>query len=121
MDLRVQGELITDRAPHLEERDEAVIDLSGYWVVPGLIDMHVHLREPGFTAKETIQTGTAAARAGGFTSVCCMANTNPVIDNVNVLKTLMVTAETKGSANVYPLAGITKGLEGQEITTCTVL
>ena len=70
-----------------------VIDASGKLVVPGLIDMHVHLREPGFEYKETIATGTAAAKAGGFTSVCCMPNTNPVNDNRSVTEFILSQAQ----------------------------
>ena len=92
-----------------------VIDAAGKLVVPGLIDMHVHLREPGFEYKETIATGTAAAKAGGFTSVCCMPNTNPVNDNRSVADFIRAQAKDAG-ANVYPIAAITKGSKGEELT-----
>ncbi len=72
-----------------------VIDAAGKLVVPGLIDMHVHLREPGFEYKETIATGTAAAKAGGFTSVCCMPNTNPVNDNRSITEFILVPGEKR--------------------------
>ena len=65
----------------IDESIELTIDASGKWVVPGLIDLHVHFREPGFEHKETIESGCAAAAKGGFTTVCCMPNTNPIIDN----------------------------------------
>jgi dihydroorotase len=91
-----------------------VIDASGKLVVPGLIDMHVHLREPGFEYKETIATGTAAARAGGFTSVCCMPNTNPVNDNQSVTEFILSQA-AKAAARVYPIGAITKGSRGEEL------
>ncbi len=91
-----------------------VIDASGKLVVPGLIDMHVHLREPGFEYKETIITGTAAAKEGGFTSVCCMPNTNPVNDNRSVTEFILGQAKD-GSARVFPIGAITKGSKGEEL------
>lgn len=92
-----------------------LIDATGKLVVPGLIDMHVHLREPGFEYKETIATGTAAAEAGGFTSVCCMPNTNPINDNRSVAE--FILSQAKGApARVYPIAAITKGSKGEELT-----
>ncbi len=91
-----------------------VIDAAGKLVVPGLIDMHVHLREPGFEYKETIATGAAAAKAGGFTSVCCMPNTNPVNDNRSVTEFILSQARD-ASARVYPIGAITKGSKGEEL------
>jgi len=91
-----------------------VIDAVGKLVVPGLIDMHVHLREPGFEYKETIAMGTAAARAGGFTSVCCMPNTNPVNDNRSITEFILSQARDAG-ARVYPIGAITKGSKGEEL------
>jgi dihydroorotase len=91
-----------------------VIDAAGMFVVPGLIDMHVHLREPGFEYKETIATGTAAAKAGGFTSVCCMPNTNPVNDNRSVTDFIFAQARS-ASARVFPIGAITKGSKGEEL------
>ncbi len=91
-----------------------VIDAAGKLVVPGLIDMHVHLREPGFEYKETISTGTAAAKAGGFTSVCCMPNTNPINDNRSVTEFILSQARF-AAARVYPIGAITKGSKGEEL------
>ncbi|HEY6011524.1 MAG TPA: dihydroorotase [Nitrospirota bacterium] len=91
-----------------------IIDAAGKLVVPGLIDMHVHLREPGFEYKETIATGTAAAKAGGFTSVCCMPNTNPVNDNRSVTEFILSQARI-ASARVYPIGAITKASKGEEL------
>ena len=91
-----------------------VIDAVGKLVVPGLIDMHVHLREPGFEYKETIFTGTDAARAGGFTSICCMPNTNPVNDNRSITEFILSQARA-ASARVYPIGAITKGSKGEEL------
>ena len=92
-----------------------VMDAGGKWVLPGFVDLHVHLREPGFEYKETIQTGTAAAVAGGFTSVCCMPNTTPVNDNQSVTEFILEKARAAGLANVFPIGAITKGSEGKEL------
>jgi len=89
------------------------IDATGMLVVPGLIDMHVHLREPGEEYKETIASGTLAAAWGGFTSVCCMANTCPVNDNRAVTAFILQRAAEAANARVYPIAAITPGLEGK--------
>ncbi len=91
-----------------------VIDAANKLVVPGLIDMHVHLREPGFEYKETITTGTASAKAGGFTSVCCMPNTNPVNDSRSVTEFILSQARD-AAARVYPIGAITKGSKGEEL------
>src|SRR5437660_4547906 len=91
------------------------LDATGKWVLPGFVDLHVHLREPGFEYKETIQTGTAAAVAGGFTSVCCMPNTSPVNDNQSVTEFILDKARAAGLAHVFPIGAITKGSEGKEL------
>ncbi|QGP92961.1 Dihydroorotase [Neomoorella glycerini] len=92
-----------------------VIPAEGKIVTPGLIDMHVHLREPGYEQKETIATGTRAAAAGGFTAVACMANTNPVADNASVIAFIIEKARQEGVVRVYPVGALSKGLEGKEI------
>jgi dihydroorotase len=92
-----------------------IIDASGKLVVPGLIDMHVHLREPGYEYKETIATGTAAAKAGGFTAVCCMPNTNPVNDSRSVTEFILSQAANEALARVFPIGAITKGSKGEEL------
>lgn len=91
------------------------IDATGLYLLPGLVDMHTHLREPGFEYKETIKTGTMAAVKGGFTSVCCMPNTKPVNDNATVTGLITGKAVTEGFCSVFPIGAITKGQEGQEL------
>lgn len=97
-----------------EGGDFQVIDLSGLMIWPGMIDLHVHLREPGEEEKETIATGTKAAAGGGFTSVVAMPNTKPSADNAAVLNHVINKAKTEGFARVYPVGNITKGGEGLE-------
>jgi dihydroorotase len=93
-----------------------VIDLQGKWIVPGLIDMHVHLREPGEEYKETIESGTRAAAAGGFTGVACMPNTRPVNDSSGITSFILERAAAAGHSRVWPVASITRGLKGEELT-----
>lgn len=95
--------------------DVEVLELQGKILTPGLIDVHVHLREPGHEYKETIQSGCRAAAAGGFTAVACMANTEPVNDNRSVTEHILVTAQRHGFARVYPIGAISKGLRGEEL------
>ena len=91
------------------------IDATGKFVIPGLVDMHVHLREPGFEHKETISTGTHAAVRGGFTSVCCMPNTSPVNDNAGITEYILKKAVQEGMCNVFPIGAVTKGQMGEEL------
>jgi len=100
------------------DKSTQVIELKKKLVVPGLIDMHVHLREPGFEHKETIETGCASAARGGFTAVCCMPNTNPAIDDESVVRYVQAKARSvwDGIVDVYPIAAATKGREGKELS-----
>jgi dihydroorotase len=91
------------------------IDARGCWVVPGLIDVHCHLREPGYEYKETVATGTAAAVAGGFTAVACMANTNPVNDSAAVTRFILERAAEARLARVYPIGALSQGLRGERL------
>jgi dihydroorotase len=92
-----------------------VVDAAGKVVCPGLIDIHVHLREPGHEYKETVATGTKAAAAGGFTAVCSMANTDPVNDNRSVTDYILAKANAEGAVRVYPIGAVTRGLKGEEL------
>lgn len=92
-----------------------ILDVTGKVVVPGLIDPHVHLREPGQEYKETVESGCRAAAAGGFTAVACMANTHPVNDNRSVTEHILTEARRCGFARVYPIGAISKGLKGEEL------
>ncbi len=92
------------------------VDAAGCYVTPGLIDMHVHLRDPGLEYKEDIVTGTRAAVAGGFTSVCCMPNTKPVIDNKAVASYIINKAKAEGFCNVFPVGSITQGMGGERMS-----
>jgi dihydroorotase len=103
----------TEGASKSPRQDLRIIDARGKIVSPGLIDLHVHLREPGFEHKETIASGCRAAACGGFTAVCCMANTRPVNDDPSVTQFILSRAVQAGLARVYPVAAITKGLEGR--------
>jgi dihydroorotase len=115
-DVLIDGETIAgvDRPGSFADVDGArTIDAAGWLVVPGLIDMHVHLREPGFEYKETIRTGVAAAAAGGFTTVACMANTDPANDNAAETKFILDQARVAGGAEVFPVGAVSVGLRGE--------
>jgi dihydroorotase len=92
-----------------------VLDATGKIVCPGFIDIHVHLREPGYEYKETVASGTRAAAAGGFTAVCCMANTHPVNDNRSITDYIRAKAAVEGAVRVYPIGAVTRGLAGEEL------
>ena len=96
-------------------RDVQVVDARGRWVVPGLIDLHAHLREPGQEYKEDVATGTRAAASGGFTAVCAMPNTTPPNDNRAVTELIVERARKVGVVRVYPIGAITKGLAGESL------
>jgi dihydroorotase len=133
----IKGGLIFDPASNIQERgdlhiqegrvagiypgkgpdsdDSEVIDATGLWVLPGLIDMHVHLRDPGFEYKEDIYTGSLAAAAGGVTTLGCMANTDPVNDSPSVTNYIREKAKQVSSVRIFPVGAVTKGLKGKEL------
>lgn len=115
-DVLVEDGKIRSIGTSLPANGSKVVDLSGKTVCPGFIDMHVHLREPGFEYKETIATGTRAAALGGFTAVACMPNTNPVIDHSGVVEFIFAQAKKEGVVRVYPVGSITKKQEGKELS-----
>jgi len=120
-DLLIREGRIVALAPTLDtaqaEIPEAtsILDATGWVVAPGFIDLHVHLREPGFEYKETIATGARAALAGGFTSICCMPNTQPVNDNSSVTAFIVERGRAAGLANVFPIGAITAGSKGAQL------
>ena len=104
-----------------EAKQPEIIDVTGLVVCPGFIDLHCHLREPGFEDKETIATGTKAAAVGGFTTICCMANTNPPLDSRDTVDYVRQKANKEGFVHVLPIGCITKGRKGEEICDMTAL
>ena len=114
-DILVDGDKIVRIAGNVEDKAAKVIDAKGLHVFPGLIDMHVHLREPGFEYKEDIASGSAAAVRGGFTQVCCMPNTQPVCDNAAVVGYIIARAKEVGLCKVRPIGAITKGEQGETL------
>ena len=105
---------VAEVAPNLDVTADQVIDLNGLWVLPGAIDLHVHLREPGYEYKETILSGARAAVAGGFTSIACMANTNPINDSAAVTRFILEQARV-APAKVLPIAAISQGMLGEAL------
>ena len=114
-DLWIQGEKILGIGPNLVANPDQIIDAKGMIVTPGLIDMHVHFREPGREEDETIATGAHSAIVGGVTSVACMPNTEPAIDTQASAEFVILQAKRAGYANVFPIGAITKGREGKEL------
>ena len=120
-DLLIRDGKIERIGDRIDAETSQTIDATGLIVTPGLVDMHVHLREPGFEHKETIASGTRAAAAGGFTSVACMANTDPVADSPDVIELIRSKAQKDGATNVFPIGSITKNLDGEALTDVPAL
>lgn len=114
-DILVNDGVIVKIEKNISDEQAEIIDAKGMWVTPGFIDLHVHLREPGYERKETIATGTRAAAMGGFTTICCMPNTNPVTDNEILVEYIKLKAEREGVVNVLPIGAITKEQKGEEL------
>lgn len=115
-EILIEDKKIKTISDHISEKADQEIDLNGNLVLPGFIDVHIHLREPGGEHKETILTGTKAAARGGYTTVCSMPNTNPVPDNKETVKELLEKINKDAQVRVLPYAAITKGLKGEELT-----
>jgi dihydroorotase len=115
LDVAIVDGAISEVAASIDPGSAPVLDATGLIVAPGFIDMHVHLREPGFEHAETIETGSRSAAAGGFTSVCCMPNTQPVNDNATVTSYIIARARRNAVVNVYPIGAITKNSAGEEL------
>lgn len=114
-DIIIDEGKITAIGVNLSADGAEIINATGMYVAPGLIDMHVHLREPGYEAKETIATGTKAAVKGGFTAVACMPNTKPTADSAAIISAIVEKAKYTASCRVYPIGAITKGQKSEEL------
>ena len=119
-DIRVENGIICEIGKLEQKGLEDVLDITGLTIAPGLIDTHIHFRDPGFTYKEDLHTGSLAAAKGGFTSVICMANTKPVVDNAETLVDILERAK-KENIRIYQTTSITKGLGGKEINDLDAL
>ena len=114
-DILIENETIKTIAKNIEESAEQIIDCTGLYIMPGMIDIHCHLREPGFEYKETIETGSKSAVAGGFTTICPMPNTKPTPDSTIILQEFIEKAKKDGVCNILPYASVTKGEKGEEL------
>lgn len=142
--IAIEGALLIDPASGTEQHSDLLVDggvvkeidkpgafaksevsqrilAKGLWLLPGLVDIHVHLREPGYEWKETVRTGTRAAVLGGFASVVCLANTNPVHDNAEVTRFILEKAQLSNLAKVYPIGAVSIGLEGKQLAPLSEL
>ncbi len=120
-DVKIINGRIQDVGFHLSGDEMEILDATGLVLAPGFIDMHVHLREPGFEYKETILTGMRAAAHGGFTAVAAMPNTNPVLDNPKMIELVLLKASSQGPISILPIGAITKGLLGEQLTDMEAL
>ena len=114
-DIRIKDGIICEIGQLTAKENEEILDITGLTIAPGLIDTHIHFRDPGFTYKEDLHTGSRTAAKGGFTSVICMANTKPVVDNVDTLTDILKRAKSE-DIHIYQTTAITKGLHGEEMT-----
>lgn len=114
-DVLIENDTIQKLTKNIEEDADTIIDCTGLYIMPGMIDMHCHLREPGFEYKETIETGSKSAVAGGFTTICPMPNTKPTPDSAIILQEIIEKAKKDGVCNILPYASVTKGEKGEEL------
>lgn len=119
-DIRISNGIIEEIGTNLSGEQEEILDITGLTIAPGLIDTHVHFRDPGFTYKETLHTGSLAAAKGGFTSVICMANTSPAVDSVETL-TDILTRTKEEDIHIYQAAAVSEGLKGQNLNDLEAL
>lgn len=119
-DIRIENGVIREIAPEIAAGDDACMDAGGLIVAPGLIDTHVHFRDPGLTYKEDLHTGALAAARGGFTSVICMANTKPTVDSVDTLQDIL-TRSKKEAVRIFQTAAVSHSLQGTEMTEMEAL
>ena len=114
-DLRIDNGIISQITPHIPVTSEIVIDATGQYILPGFFDMHCHLREPGFEHKETLESGMSAALAGGFSTLACMPNTNPALDNAATVQYIIDRAKQLDLCKLYPVGAITKAQIGKQL------
>ena len=115
MDIRVENGIIIEMGQLTAIKEEEILDIKGLTIAPGLIDTHIHFRDPGFTYKEDLHTGALSAAKGGFTSVICMANTNPTVDSVETLTDILTRAKNE-KIRIYQAGSVTYGLKGEKMT-----
>ncbi|MCI8384077.1 MAG: dihydroorotase [Clostridia bacterium] len=114
-DILIEDDKIKQIGKKIEETADQIIDCANFYIIPGMIDMHCHLREPGFEHKETIETGSKSAVCGGFTTICPMPNTKPTPDSANILQKIIEEAKRVNLCNVLPYASVSKGEKGEEL------
>lgn len=116
LDVLIDGDKVAAMSHNIGEEDCEIIDAAGCYVMPGLIDLHVHLRDPGFTYKENLETGAKAAARGGVTTICPMPNTRPATDNPGIVREIVSRAKTESCVNILPVGAVTVGQKGDTVT-----
>lgn len=116
LDILIDNETVIEIGNDIDSTGCEIIEAKGMYVLPGLVDAHCHLRDPGYEYKEDIESGTRSAAKGGFTSIACMPNTNPVLDNEAMIMYVLNKAKEDGIVNVYPIGAVSKGLQGEELS-----
>jgi dihydroorotase len=116
LDILITNDKITKIEKNINEKADKIIDCSNLFLIPGMIDTHCHLRDPGFTYKEDIKTGSESAVKGGFTTICPMPNTNPATDSTFVISEIIKKSKEIGLCNILPYGAVTIGEKGEELT-----